>query len=347
MIHKTILILFFKFLIATQITAQAKSELFAGWNHLINLGASVNSNFSLNPRVGQEGNAMQFGIDLEIDNINIDSDFIFENNFKLNLALSQSSSNGIEVPEENEIITPFKKNYDYLSLRTKYSKQINYSNNFIAAESYHSTQLTPSYTDNYLKQHIKEHELLSELLSPLTSTFSIGYERRNDFDYVIYFSPVTSKIIYVNNKELAGRPALEITNDTTIYLGSSLHGNDLEYDIESQEVKSFKKTRFFFGSQLTLEFNKELIADKLFVQSDTRLFYNYNGPTKHLDIQTRASIRVTILNGLSLGLTAEYINDDNLFFQDLSQQQTNSSSTKLIRGSSYNHRLVLNYTLSK
>lgn len=340
------LVLIFIYCIAHQSAGQARNELFAGWNHLVNLGVSGNSNFALNPKVGQEGNTTQLGINFDISNINIDTDYIFENKLELNIGLSKNSSNTIEL-DSSSLITPFKKNYDYLILKTKYSKQIKYSKNYIAAESHLNTQFLPSYTDNYIKQHSNDFTLLSEFLSPLISTFSIGYERRNDFDYVIYFSPITSKVIFVNNQELAGRPALNESRDSTVYLGSSLHGNELEYDEELQEVTSFSKTRFFFGSQLTLEFNKDIIQDKLLLQTESRLFYNYNGPKKHLDIQIRASVQFTLFKGLSLGLTAEYIDDDNLFFQDSSNNQRSSSSNILKRGVSYNHRFVLTYALSK
>lgn len=328
--------------------AQDKSDLFSGWNHLVNLGASVNSNFSVNPRVGQEGNSMQFGLDLAVDNINIDNDFIFENSFELNLGIAKSPSDIIELAQENKIINPYKKNYDYLKLKTKYSKQLGYSNNYIAAESFINTQLLPSYTDNYLREHTEEHIRLAQFISPMTATMSIGYEKRNDFDYVIYFSPFTTKIIHVNNEDIAAMPALNSSADTTIYLGSSLHGNDLVYDEEQQRVSSFSKSKFFYGSQLTLEYNKEIIEDKLLVQTATRLFYNYNGEVKHLDITANASLRFNVLAGLSIGISSEYINDDNLFFQDSSQQKTKEiGRTNLVKGSSYNHRLVLNYALSK
>lgn len=348
MLFKTILIIFLNCQILGHIYAQNRNELYSGWNHLVNVGASINSNFSINPRVGQEGNSMQMGIDLEVSNINIDSDFIFENNFKINLGFVKNSSGEIELPDENKVISPFKKNYDYLILKSKYSKQINYSNQYVAAESFISTQVLPSYTDNYLRQHTKEQQLLAEFISPMTTTLSIGYERRNDFDYVIYFSPLAAKLIYVNNSEIAAMPALNTARDSIAYLGSSLHGNELEYDESQHIVSSFKKTKLFYGSQLNLEFNKEFISEKLFVRSETRFFYNYNSGNKHLDIQTNATIQFNILPGLSIGLSAEYLNDDNLFFQDLSQSNSGDITKQNLKsGFSYNHRLVLNYALSK
>jgi len=348
MFYKSILILVLQYHFALVLSAQNKSELYSGWNHLINIGAAINSNFSLNPRVGQEGNSMQFGVDVELSNINIDSDFIFENNLKLNLGFVKNSSGEIELPDENKVISPFKKNYDFLSLKTKYSKQINYSSQYIAAESFISTQLVSSYTDNYVKKHTEEHKLLSQFISPMTATFSIGYEIRNDFDYVIYFSPFASKLIYVQNPEIAAIPALNETSDTTIFLGSALHGNELEYNSELQEVSSFKKSKLFYGSQLALEFNKDLVPEKLFVSTAARFFYNYIGTEKHLDIQTNATIQFTIIPGLTIGISAEYLNDDNLFFQDLSARgSTENDRLKLKTGSSYNHRLVLNYSFNK
>lgn len=348
MILKTILILFFNTQLLLLVMAQNKSDLYTGWNHLINLGASANGNFSVNPQVGQEGNSFQFGLDVEVNNINLDTDYIFENSFKLSLGVAKSPSDVIELPQENKTINPYKKNFDYLTLKTKYSKQIGYTNNYIAAESFINSQLLPSYTDNYLREHTTEHIRLAQFLSPMTATVSIGYEKRNDFDYVIYFSPLTTKIIYVNNDEIAAMPALNESSDTTIYLGSSLHGNDIVYDEELQRTSSYKKTKLFYGSQLSLEYNKEIISKKLMVQAETRLFYNYNGEIKHLDINARATVRLNLLSGLSLGITSEFIDDDNLFFQDLSQQSNRDiGRTNLKRGSSYTHRLVLNYALNK
>ena len=348
MILKTILILFFNTQLLLLLQAQNKSDLYTGWNHLINLGVSANSNFSINPKVGQEGNSIQLGLDLEISNINIDTDFIFENSFILNLGIAKSPSDVIELPQENKTINPYKKNYDYLTLKTKYSKQLGYSNNYIAGESFINTQLLPSYTDNYLKGHTEEHVRLAQFISPMTATVSIGYEKRNDFDYVIYFSPFTTKIIYVGNDEIAATPALNSTSDTTIYLGSSLHGNDLIYDEEQQRTISYKKSRIFYGSQLSLEYNKEIIDKKLLVQAQTRFFYNYNGKKKHLDINANVALRFNVIAGLSLGITSEFIDDDNLFFQDLSQQNNKDiGRTNLKQGSSYSHRLVFNYSLSK
>lgn len=348
MFYKSLLISVLNCHFVLFLSAQNKSELYSGWNHLINVGAAINSNFSLNPRVGQEGNSMQFGLDVEISNINIDSDFIFENSLNINLGFVKNSSGEIELPDQNKVISPFKKNYDFLSLKTKYSKQINYSNQYVAAESFISTQLISSYTDNYLKKHTEEQKLLSQFISPMTGTFSIGYEMRNDFDHVIYFSPFAAKLIYVQNPEIASIPALNEKSDTTIFLGSSLHGNDLEYDTELQEVSSFKKSKLFYGSQLALEFNKDLVPDKLFISTGARFFYNYIGTEKHLDIQTNATIQFTIIPGLSIGLSAEYLNDDNLFFQDLSARTSSDNDRlKLKTGSSYNHRLVLNYSFNK
>lgn len=327
---------------------EQEKDLYIGWNHLLTIGTDLSQLVKINPRIGEEGSSIRWGGSLEMKNILVDQFYEFRNRIELQLGGFRNETDQFIDTSTQALLNPFRKNYDRVEWQLLFSREIVPERDYITAEQYAISQLTPSFDGNYFNRALPELRKLSGFLSPVISTTSVGLERRKSSIYSIYVSPAALKVLHVKNDEVASIPALNSIGDSIEFFGTGIHGNELDFNVETLEVLSYEKTKTFFGAQLLFRYQNEIIKDKLEFENETRLFLDYLNTPLQLDIQLNAQINFMLLKGLQIGFIADIIRDNNLIFQSADPARTNQIARSIFtKGTSYMHRLMLRYTFEK
>ena len=127
--------------------------------------------------------------------------------------------------------------------------------------------------------------LLSEILSPLSLIAGPGIDYKHSDAFNIFLSPASTKLIYVNNKDLAN-------------LG--IHGTKLKD--EDDPTKGYRQSDFQIGASLIAQYLTHLFTDKISLTSKLNLFSNYLHNPQNVDVIWSNDLNFQIIQNLGISI---------------------------------------------
>ena len=240
------------------------------------LGLDFAQLLQINPRPGAGDNRIGFGglnnwfLNYKKNNI------AWENNVTLQLSVQKL---GIED-------SLFVKNLDVFRFNSKFGFKGQDERLFFAAELQTQTLLLNTYEGNVVRNTAGDRASLAKFLSPITVTFSPGLDYKPNEKLSLFYSPISYKIIYVNDPEIA---ALNI------------HGNLVG-------ERSLRQ----MGSNLKMVYSNKFFEDKMNLNSSLDLFSNYLVKPQNIDVLWKTDINIQLLKNISLNLVTEFFYDDDV-----------------------------------
>ncbi len=240
------------------------------------LGLDFAQLLQINPRPGAGDNRIGFGglnnwfLNYKKNNI------AWENNLTLQLSVQKL---GIED-------TLFVKNLDVFRFNSKFGFKGEDERLFFAAELQTQTLLLNTFEGNVVRNTAGDRVSLAKFLSPITATFSPGLDYKPNEKLSLFYSPISYKIIYVNDPEIA---ALNI------------HGNLVG-------ERSLRQ----MGSNLKMVYSNKFFEGKMNLNSSLDLFSNYLVKPQNIDVLWKTDINIQLLKNISLNLVTEFFYDDDV-----------------------------------
>ena len=140
--------------------------------------------------------------------------------------------------------------------------------------------------------------LISDFLAPAYSSISIGLSHKSTNDNLhLQVLPLSGKITYVNNQELADVGAFGVES--------------AQYNDEGVLIKPGERMRSEFGGTLKVHYKNKLGGN---VRIDTKatLFSNYNDQSSSIDLDWQLLLLMKINKYLSANITTHLIYDEDV-----------------------------------
>lgn len=183
-----------------------------------------------------------------------------------------------------------RKTDDKLDITSKYGRNFSKSWYYAALINFR-TQFAPGY--NYPDDSTK----ISEFLAPAYLLAGIGIDYLPSDKFTLYLSPLTYKLIIVNNDELADAGAFGV--------------DPAEYDDQGNKTKDGKKTHSKFGAYMRSMFKHKIMENILF-QTKLELYSNYLKNPQNIDVNWENLISMSVNKYISVDLTTQLLYDDNI-----------------------------------
>ncbi|MBK7409656.1 MAG: DUF3078 domain-containing protein [Saprospirales bacterium] len=185
--------------------------------------------------------------------------------------------------------SPFEKNIDIIRLTSRASFRPGTGKLYGAVEADAITLLLPTYKGNVLKPEDPAENPIAKFLSPIQVMISPGLEYKFDDHLSLLYSPVSLKLIYVGDDNIAML---------------NVHGN-----------KPGKNSFLMLGSNLKAAYNNKFLKEKLGWASSLDLFSNYLENPQNIDVLWTNDLGFTIVKNLSLNLVTQLFYDDDVNVQ--------------------------------
>lgn len=248
----------------------------SAWNMGGGLGFDFAQLLQINPKPGAGNNRLGLGgLSNWFVNYN-ENNISWENNISLQLS-AQSLGMADSL---------FLKNLDVFRFNSKFGFKGKREKLYIAAELQSQTLLLNTYEDNVLRNRDGNRDIIAKFLSPLTLSFSPGLDYKPNEKLSIFYSPVSYKLIYVQDDAIA---ALNI------------HGN-----VEGEN--SLRQ----MGSTLKMVYTSKFMEDKMSLITSLDLFSNYLNKPQNVDILWKTDLNVELFKNVSLNLVTELFYDDDI-----------------------------------
>ncbi len=300
-----LLLLTLSMLLSVPAFSQDAPEEKEGWD----LGGGIGLDFTqlglYNPRVGAGSNRIGFG------GLNT----LFAHYKKGKLAWDNDGSLQLSVQRIGSSENPFEKNIDILRLSSILGYQFGEGKLYGAVATTFESLLLPSYQGNFLSG--PDSTLQAQFLSPARISFSPGLTYKANEHLTIFYSPVSSRLIYVANDAIAQL---------------NVHGNE-----------PGKNTFFNLGSNLNATYNNKFIEDKLLVTTSLDLYSNYLKEPQNVDVLWKANIGWELFKNFSLNLATELFYDHDILVQVDRNKDGIYDPNELGRRVSFTEALLLKY----
>ena len=185
--------------------------------------------------------------------------------------------------------SPFEKNIDIIRVTSRASFRPGTGKLYGAVEADAITLLLPTYAGNVLKPEDPAENPIAKFLSPIQVMISPGLEYKFDDHLSFLYSPVSLKLIYVGDDNIA-----------TL----NVHGN-----------KPDKNSFLMLGSNLKAAYNNKFLKEKLSWASALDLYSNYLENAKNIDVLWTNDLGFQIIKNLSLNLVTQLFYDDDVNVQ--------------------------------
>ena len=140
------------------------------------------------------------------------------------------------------------------------------------------------FTEGFVYNNDQSRERISNLLAPAYVLASLGIDYKPNTDFQLFLSPITSRTLIVNDKQLSA--------------------------IGAFGVDPGKKVRYEFGAYLTTKYKKNLMENVLFsLRLD--LFSNYLDKPKNVDVNMELLFAFKINKFLQASISSTLLYDDN------------------------------------
>ncbi len=181
------------------------------------------------------------------------------------------------------------KSEDRIDLASKYGRQASAHWNYSALLGFKS-QFTEGY--NYPNDSVK----ISNFLAPAYITLALGMDYKPNDNFSLFLSPITGRIIVVNDKNLADAGAFGV--------------DPAEYDVFGVKVKDGKMVRFEFGALLKAQYEKNIL-ENVKLQTKLELFSNYLENPQNIDVNWNVLLSMKVNKFITATISTELIYDDN------------------------------------
>jgi hypothetical protein len=181
------------------------------------------------------------------------------------------------------------KSEDKIDLATKYGRLAGRHWYYSALLGFKS-QFTAGY--NYPNDSVE----ISRFLAPAYITLALGMDYKPSDQFTMFISPLSGRLIVVNDKTLADAGAFGV--------------DPAEYDLSGTKVKDGASTRIEFGAMLKAVYKKDILENVNFT-TKLELFSNYLEDPQNVDVNWEMLFTMKVNSYLSATLSTQLLYDDN------------------------------------
>lgn len=153
-----------------------------------------------------------------------------------------------------------------------------------------STQFAPGYK-------YPERKLISDFAAPLYVNLSLGLDYKPDDHFSLFFSPLTGRMTYVRNMDLADIGAFGVKK--------------AEFDEDGLLIKHGEQIRWELGGLLKATYRNSFFKNTLGVNSTLELFSNYLAKPENVDVNFDLVLDYKLSNWLTARAQITLIYDDD------------------------------------
>ncbi len=277
---------------AKALQEKMKMEAKEGWQQLGALGFDLGQLMIINPYVGQGQDRLGVGGAIGYVANYKKGLMTWANQFNINLAVQRFGSGVISAGSTQK--QPFEKSIDILSFTSNLGYKVNETSKWAySADMTFLSQLTSSYQGSNGKYYLSDIPafstlLKSKFLSPAEITGGVGMNYDYSDALKIYLSPLTAKIFYVADDNIA---KLTTTD------GANIWG-----------FTDGKNTRFDLGANLKATYTTKLM-DRIAWTSGLSLFSNYLKDPQRVDVIWLNTLGLEIIKNLNLQVKGDLYYD--------------------------------------
>jgi len=182
------------------------------------------------------------------------------------------------------------KSDDKMELSSKYGYTTSKHWNIAALVNFKS-QFAPGYN------FPNDSDAISDFLAPGYLLIALGMDYKPNDNFSFFISPLTGKITFVNNQELADAGAYGVER--------------AEYDTAGVKIKDGKKIRSEFGALISMKIQKEIFKN-ISVSTKVDLFSNYAHNPGNIDVNWDFLLTLKVNDHISATITTTLIYDDDI-----------------------------------
>lgn len=150
------------------------------------------------------------------------------------------------------------------------------------------------FTDGY--NYPNDSVIISRFAAPAYFILALGMEYKPSDVFTCFLSPLTGRLIWVNDKKLADSGAFGVEKATLDALGNV--------------VTEGKRLRYEMGGYIKAQFKKDIVTN-VNLQSKLELFSNYLETPENVDINWEVLLTMKVNSFLSASISTQLIYDDN------------------------------------
>jgi hypothetical protein len=214
---------------------------------------------------------------------------LFANYKKGNAAFDNSIDAGFGMIRQGDNAI-FVKSDDKLDLTSKYG-QFAFKNWYYAGLLNFKSQMAPGY--NLPNDSVK----ISDFLAPGYLLLALGMDYKPSKNLNIFIAPLTGKITFVNNQQLANAGAFGV--------------EAAQYNNLGVLVKKGEKIRYEYGGYVRLFLKHELMENITF-QTKLDLFSNYINNPQNIDVYWESLLNLKVNKFITTSITATLIYDHDI-----------------------------------
>lgn len=189
----------------------------------------------------------------------------------------------------------YMKADDKLDLLSKYGR-LAFRHFYYAAQVNFKTQMSEG------RDYAKDTSKISNFMAPAYVITAAGLDYKPDPSFSAFFAPVTGKMTYVNDQDLADAGAFGVKAAT--------------YDMQGNRLSAGERIKTEFGGYIRLiysknDFRAELLRNISFT-SKIDLFSNYINNPANVDINWETQLALKINKFISVNINTHLLYDDDI-----------------------------------
>jgi hypothetical protein len=214
---------------------------------------------------------------------------VFANYHKNNMTWDNSLDIGYGFQRQGKDAAAMKTD-DKIDLTSKLGK-VAYKNWYYSGLLNFKTQMAPGY--NYPNDSVK----ISNFLAPAYLVTALGMDYKPNDNFNMFIAPLTSRVTFVNNQDLANAGAYGV--------------DKAEIGANGKISKDGKKYRSEFGGYLRILYKKDLM-ENVSLTTKVDAFSNYLKNPQNIDIYWEMLIAMKINKYMTATITTNLIYDDDI-----------------------------------
>jgi len=181
------------------------------------------------------------------------------------------------------------KSEDKIDLSTKYGRYA-FKHWYYSALLGFKSQFTAGY--NYPNDSVE----ISNFMAPAYITLALGMDYKPNDAFTMLIAPLTGRIIFVNDQDLADAGAFGV--------------DPAEFDLLGNKIKDGANMRYEFGAFLKAEYKKDIMENVNFT-TKLELFSNYLEDAQNVDLNWETAFAMKVNKYITATLSTQLIYDDN------------------------------------
>lgn len=228
----------------------------------------------------------------------------WDNNLDMGFGYLNTTSQGIQKSDDK---LNFYSKYGY-----RFSKRWFYS----AMLSFRS-----QFANGFL--YPDDSTVVSHFMAPAYILISVGFNYKPADYFSVFMSPVTSRFVIVNDRQMADLGAYGVDSATYIY----------HDDTRTLRTRG-KKMRYEFGPYVTAQFNKEILKN-ISWNARLELYSNYLKNPQNIDVYLTSLFTFRVNKFVTASLSTDLIYDDDVNFITYRKNPDGSIKQDPVTGDKY------------